>query len=282
MMKLFVNRQLALPPIPADVAGQQLRVAVTDSQLSSSSVLFMSSSSSFSIEDPQSVFLFKQEGNENLFLGVCSPLDLETWPVGTPDPNTGLYRTNSVSLTFRSQSILDQFWTELLADLRNLVGALDKLEPLRTGETVIIQFGPDTNPGQRFIQLNREAVVPYPSEAPTGYRLHIIAAVNSGLNPEINEIFLYKLEERNDVEPAAIIERPIGVCSLADLDDYPPTTALIDSFPAFFRKNELDVVLSNLDDLISGWDNIKFDTELLAMAWKVHLDDTTEEFDETV
>lgn len=264
------------------VSPEEAAFATTDSSSSSSitvnPVTFESSSSSAAQLDVQNLFLFQQEGDREHFLGVCSPLDLETWPVGSPDATTGLFRRHYVSLTFRKEDILDDLWSDLWNDIEALASVLSVLAPLRDAESEEYEFTetgvtPSSSSSLhalRRLRLQRAPLTAYPSENPVGYRLTVTCTADGA----DHKIFLH----RNDLadRSGVVHYRPIAVCSPGDLVDYPPDAPDEDQFPDHYRLSTFDVMSKDPELLQEAWINIKRDTEQLAAALKFHLDEVTD------
>lgn len=239
---------------------------------SSSSLITFPLLSSSSSDIDYAIFLYREYNNgRRCFIGVCSPLDIREWPVDEPDAVTGFYRKTSGSWTFRDNVLLEQFRLKLLEHIQGLANALALLAGLAEEEEQTYDFTPSdatvmssSLQGERSFTITRAPVVPYPTDEPVGYRLHV-TCVATGTDPKI---FLHRKDLRDrDAEEK---ERPIAVCSPGDLVDYPVDVPDDDQFPDHYRKSTFDIVTANIPLLKDGWDNIKFDVEQLATALNMH------------
>jgi hypothetical protein len=94
---------------------------------------------------PAEVFVF-QRGTRRLvggamsdapdeFVSVADPVDLETYPVGSPDLRNEMpfYRVAELELEFRSLVDMEEVWTYIRQDVSGLVAALSAgVDPSRT------------------------------------------------------------------------------------------------------------------------------------------------------
>jgi len=84
------------------------------------------------------IFLFNRstvgDGQEDVFVGVCSPVDLVEQPVVAPAAG-GLFRATSVELLARTKDLLDLTWDELLSDVGDLVQTAENICDLGITET---------------------------------------------------------------------------------------------------------------------------------------------------
>ena len=248
----------------------------SSSVVSEVGVMSSSSSTAISLYDVKHLFLFNRKATGDKFLGVCSPLDLETWPVDAPTNATGYFRKSQVTVTTRHENITDTFIYKLSEDIDKLAAALNLLAILGNRESVTYDFSSSSNTSsssssnEKSFTVTKEVTVAYPSENPTGYRLQVNCTA-IGADPKI---FLH----RNDLpdQNMEIKARPIAVCSPGDLVDYPPDEPDETDFPAHYRLAEFDVVSSNLDDLNSAWTNIKIEVARLAQVLKIHENEITD------
>lgn len=70
------------------------------------------------------------------FETVASPVDMQDWPVGAPNPSLGqqFFRLHELVLDFRSQTELDTAWTEIKTEVCGLMAALELLDELKVVE----------------------------------------------------------------------------------------------------------------------------------------------------
>lgn len=73
--------------------------------------------------------------------GVCSPADLEEFPVGDPDPAQfpPFCRRNVVDLVFRSSTQADEMRSAILYELQALVDTLNRMDTLGEPATHVIE-----------------------------------------------------------------------------------------------------------------------------------------------
>lgn len=76
------------------------------------------------------------------FTSVCSPADLEEYPVNAPSESL-FFRKSEVDLVFRSIEQADDTWTVLLSEVRTLVRTLDHMDALEPAEIVKVGDPPD-------------------------------------------------------------------------------------------------------------------------------------------
>jgi hypothetical protein len=277
MPTLTITRVTHVPELPLSHMGVRMNLSVTSGgpeptvaerhSSSSSAVRFVSSSSQVEVQISSSswapsfhnIFLYRELGGREYFLGVCSPADLDAWLPDEPD----------------------SLRTELWSDIQDLMDALDVVSAMRGSETVSYSFSTSdarlgiggssssSAHGVRRFTLTRESLVAYPTTDPVGYRLNV-ACVAEGADPKI---FLYRddLPDRDRVTHS----RPIAVCSPGDLVDYPEDEADSRHFPAFYRQATFDIVSRDLALLQETWANVKRDTEELAAALQWHQDEVT-------
>ena len=64
------------------------------------------------------------------FDGVCSPADLEEFPIDTPTPssNPAWFRKDYIDLVFRSQTTANESWDRIVKDVEVLVSSLDLMD----------------------------------------------------------------------------------------------------------------------------------------------------------
>lgn len=63
----------------------------------------------------------------------CSPWDLVTWPVNTPDPaaSPAYYRKSVCDVILPSQHLAEEFWTRIKWERDNLIAALTAMNTLQ-------------------------------------------------------------------------------------------------------------------------------------------------------
>jgi hypothetical protein len=81
------------------------------------------------------------------FFSVCSPVDMEEYPPGEPDPDKAypFFRQSFVELDFRATSVAMAAEQLIVSELNVLVQALDRLEDLRLAEDFWIGPFPDVD-----------------------------------------------------------------------------------------------------------------------------------------
>ena len=72
------------------------------------------------------------------FMAVASAVDMAEYPVGEPHTDTTFpfYRSSSLELDFRATSQVEEVWLLIVADITNLLAALDRLEELTVTQEV--------------------------------------------------------------------------------------------------------------------------------------------------
>lgn len=229
-----VLKDVSALPSPLENMGVKLTVTVSQAE-----------------DGVPAILLFdKRSDTDTKFLGVCSPLDLAQLPEDMPA--IGLGRDNKVELTFRNEQLLDIAWAELIDDVYALAAALGTLETLASAETKT--YGE--------YSITRDAVVAYPADAPTQYRLRVECTAGLDLH-----IFLY--EDEVPDSDGTVKPRPVSVCSPGDMVDYPQDAAGPE-FPFHYRRLVFDISTSNITLLADTWNNIQLDVEDLATALAYH------------
>jgi len=73
--------------------------------------------------------------------GVCSPADLEEFPIDTPlaNANPAWFRKDYVDLVFRSQTTAEEAWNRIVSDVNILVSSLDKMDVI--SQEKIVEIG---------------------------------------------------------------------------------------------------------------------------------------------
>jgi hypothetical protein len=88
---------------------------------------------------PKDIFLYLRKpydpttgADRDEFQGVASPSDLEEYPAGAPivGSQPPWWRSHTVDLVFRSQSLAEEAWTALLEEVGILVDTLDLMDEL--------------------------------------------------------------------------------------------------------------------------------------------------------
>lgn len=288
-MSSYEVRQVTYAPVTLGLAhmGARLDIIIgepttTDYDVtykgysSSSSVYEIPTGSSSSSNVDYAILLFREFSNgRSRFIGVCSPLDLQQWPVDNPDANTGFYRKANSSWTFRDYELLEQFRSKILEYIQSLTNSLSILHNLAQEEELNYDFTISDSEiissslqDERSFTLIRSPVVFYPIDNPVGYRLHVTCTA-IGTDPKI---FLHRLDLPESEE---VKERPIAVCSPGDLVDYPSDAPDENQFPAHYRKATFDIVTADITLLNEGWNNIKLEVEQLAAALAIHQDNVS-------
>jgi hypothetical protein len=72
--------------------------------------------------------------------GVCSPADLEEFPVDSPldNANPAWFRKDYIDLVFRSQTTAEEAWDRIVKDVSVLVSSLDKMDVIKEEKIVAI------------------------------------------------------------------------------------------------------------------------------------------------
>lgn len=88
----------------------------------------------------QNIFLYQRmlvdaATNEmgDFFVAVCSPSDIQEYPVSEPNPESDrpYFRLNSVDLLFRNADLMSETWTAMQADFAELARALRAINQLQ-------------------------------------------------------------------------------------------------------------------------------------------------------
>ena len=85
----------------------------------------------------------------DVFVTVCSPVDMADYPPGEPDPDRQypFFRLNYVELDFRATSDAVEAYDLIVAELGTLCRALDRLEQLEAASSVWVGAGPPDEGG---------------------------------------------------------------------------------------------------------------------------------------
>lgn len=112
------------------------------------------------------------------------------------------------------------------------------------------QESSSSQPGGRSLSLRRLAQSRYVINAQSGYRFRVEVAAAVGMPPEV---FRY-LERDNPANPAVSVAAFDGVCSPADLEDYPALVPDRSRGPRFFRLDYVDLVLRSQHTAEEAWE----------------------------
>lgn len=84
------------------------------------------------------------------FDGVATPIEIEHWPEGPPEPELSQFpsfvRSDKLDLIFPTAEFLNDAWETLLEEATQLISDIEKLDNLEAGTTVDIG-DPDTGDG---------------------------------------------------------------------------------------------------------------------------------------
>jgi len=72
------------------------------------------------------------------FKAVCSPSDIEQYPIDEPESGGTYYRLSSADLLFRAVSLADETWDAIRGDVEELVETLGLMDEMGLIETVTI------------------------------------------------------------------------------------------------------------------------------------------------
>jgi len=123
--------------------------------------------------DPN-VFLYQRRvdpsqgvDRQDVFVGVCSPVDLEDYPTGTPDDDddTGFFRMADIDVLTRNRDKLDRLWELILEDLTELVTTMVNICELE--DPAVFDIGTvssSSSPASRAV--SRQPLVPYTPATP--------------------------------------------------------------------------------------------------------------------
>lgn len=77
---------------------------------------------------------------DDVFDGVCSPVDLEEFPVGEPGSDQAIkyFRKASIDLAFRSETQANEAWRTIYDEVESLIRSLEYMENLGPAEIVAI------------------------------------------------------------------------------------------------------------------------------------------------
>jgi hypothetical protein len=79
------------------------------------------------------------------FDGVCSPSDLEEFPIDAPaaGSNPAWFRKDYVDLVFRSQTTAEETWDKIVSDVTILIKTLDVMDNI--SQEKIVSIGDPAN-----------------------------------------------------------------------------------------------------------------------------------------
>lgn len=104
-------------------------------------------------EMPNEVFLYGKKihnpdvgESASLFTSVCSPADLEDYPIGDSTEIPAFFRKDSVDLVLRSKAMADEAWRVIQADVASLIRALDFGDDLGVVEDAVLGDPPPSEP----------------------------------------------------------------------------------------------------------------------------------------
>lgn len=188
------------------------------------------------------------------FVGVASIQDLQAYAEDTPSAGTSLFRSSVVDMVFRDTALMEETWETLCRDVNALRIQLEAyrdiyVEDSLETENVTCFTGSSSSSGTAGYVLTRSAIATYPVAAPTGWRMTVTCAGRGGWD---SCVFRH-LRQTKNVLTGEILERPMGVCTPADLEEYPADAPDDLHFPRFYRKSTMDVFSENLDYLIEAW-----------------------------
>ena len=72
------------------------------------------------------------------FKAVCSPADIEQYPIDEPESGGTYYRLSSADLLFRAVSLADETWESIRGDVEELVETLNLMDVMELQETVTV------------------------------------------------------------------------------------------------------------------------------------------------
>lgn len=97
------------------------------------------------VDMPADIFLYLRRpldpatgADADEFSNVCSPADLEEYPVGSPTGTPPFFRAAEVDLVFRSQSQAEEAWESIRAEVAVLVDTLNLMDGLENAEEIRI------------------------------------------------------------------------------------------------------------------------------------------------
>jgi len=196
------------------------------------------------------------------FDGICSPDDLDNLPedeasVGA-DP--AWFRLDYVDLVVRAPETADELWDAIISDITILKNSLDNRGDLSESSSYSINadfsLGSDelgfSSSSSLFSEslgteiTTREVVLVFNAIVETADGFNIRAAVNSASGISKN-LFRYVRHPLNPND-ADRQDKFNGVCSPADIEDFPETAPFGYIDPKFFRLSYVDLVLETLEE----------------------------------
>jgi len=225
------------------------------------------------------------------FDGICSPDDLDSIP--EDEANVGAdpawFRLNYVDLIVRAPLTADELWQAILNDITVLKDSLNNRGELSSSSSFSIGY--DFSMGEdaagtssssslsseslgaavttREITLVFNAIV----ETADGFNLRAVVTSATGVSDKIFRYMRYPLNP-ND---SAVQDKFNGVCSPADIEDFPETAPFGYIDPKYFRLNYVDVVLETLEEAETFQEELIEEVEQLKASY-----DRIDTFDEVV
>lgn len=196
------------------------------------------------------------------FDGICSPDDLENIPEdeATAGAKPAWFRMDYVDLIVRCPMTADELWGAILSDITILKDSLANRGELSASSSFSIDYdfslgldGAGTSSSSSLSSeslgsatTTREIVLVFNAIVKTSDGFNLRAVVNSatGVSDKIFRYMRYPLNP-ND---SAVQDKFNGVCSPADIEDFPETAPFGYIDPKFFRLNYVDVVLETLEE----------------------------------
>jgi len=197
------------------------------------------------------------------FDGICSPDDLDSIPeeeasVGA-DP--AWFRLNYVDLIVRAPLTADELWEAILDDITILKDSLDNRGDLSESssysiDSAFLSEGADevafSSSSSLFSESlgaeisTREVVLIFNAivETADGFNIRAVANSATGLSKNLFRYIRHPLNP-NDADRQ---DRFDGVCSPADIEDFPENAPFGYIDPKFFRLNYVDLVLETLEE----------------------------------
>jgi hypothetical protein len=98
--------------------------------------------------DPN-IFLYQRiaavndsEDDQDTFVGICSPVDLEDYPASAPASSStdpAYFRMADIDIVVRSRTLMDNLWQQIVNDVDELVDTIAGICEL--GDPVVVEFG---------------------------------------------------------------------------------------------------------------------------------------------